>query len=126
MMMIAPVYYDVVMMRHLWLCGVLLASACGEEEGSGLVSSKLLIELSASELMQLCSYTAEITGAPRTVTCEDEEIELDGAAECISLYSQLTAECPATVANAEACAEAQNDNPCQFSVQACGVFYNCM
>ncbi len=91
-----------------WLaCVAILVVGCG---GGG--SSKRLVDLDQTEVMDLCEDFLVILGPPRTVECGDGLTVFTGGdpvAECIVDFNADYADkpdCPATVADATTCRDA--------------------
>lgn len=116
------------MKRLLWLCVSVVAIGCGSSSssGSGVTETKKLTELSASEQDQLCTYSVNIEGGPRTVTCSGGDVTIDDKATCIANFTGLSAQCMATVDDAEGCAEAMGKDPCTFDFSACSALLSCL
>ena len=101
-------------MRRLFLVAFAMLAACG---GSGVDSDKLIVELSDTEIDDLCTYIIDQQGPARTEECEDadgvpytvEFYDFDG---CVDSLLGYIAECPATVRQEEECAERLGDDPC--------------
>jgi hypothetical protein len=75
---------------------------------------------------RLCTYSVDIEGGPRTVTCSDGDVMIDDKQTCIANFGGLSAQCTATVDDAEGCAEAMAKDPCNFSVTACTALLSCL
>ncbi|MFN0248305.1 MAG: hypothetical protein ACKV2T_15545 [Kofleriaceae bacterium] len=99
---------------HRVLLVALMLAACG---GSGVDSDKLIVELSETEIDDVCTYILAEQGGARTEQCEDEEgnaftvefYDFDGCVDSLLSYSE---ECPATVRQEEECAEKLGVDPC--------------
>lgn len=105
----------------------LLLCACGGSDGSGVDGGKALISLSAGEQMDLCEYIVA-SGPSEPVDCGDGvTAEPTTVSECVADFSDFTADCTATVAQAEACAEAIGADPCGDSFPAeCAWVFDCV
>lgn len=104
--------------------GVLVG--CSGGSGSGLSSSKRIVDLSADEESDLCDYIVDVQGGPRTVMCgPDVSVSFSGKADCLMDNNGFAASCPATVADAEACAEGTGADPCGPIPASCAVFFTC-
>jgi len=105
------------------------AGCSGGDDGgtdSGVDGSKPIGSLSASEQQDLCAYTVDVEGGPRTVACGDFDVEIAGVAECVENLAGVPATCPATVEESEACAAAIGDDPCHgFGSDACDPLLAC-
>ncbi len=107
------------------VCVTALAlAACGGGGGSGLDGNKALGSLTSAELMELCEYVAE-AGPQETVDCGDGvTVGPTTAAECA--MDPFPTDCTATVDDAEACADAIGDDPCNaFESEACAPIFAC-
>jgi hypothetical protein len=109
-------------MNAQWLISAVVSAtllACGGGSGgpggSGVSSNKKVVDLSASELQELCEYFSSLKEQPeREVDCgggstttvginpEDVQAEVD---DCVT-DAPTNAACPLTVGQAEACTEA--------------------
>lgn len=87
----------------------LLSGCLGTDDSDGSGNGEaLLVDLSASQLAQLCERRT-----PQTVTCADgTELTTAPVQDCVKLYEALPATCDATLQQAEACFDAVNDDPC--------------
>lgn len=99
-------------MRTLLLFAML--AACG---GSGVDQDKLVVELSESEIDDLCTYIIAEQGGARTEVCTDDEgleyeIEYPTFDECVEFLLGYLEDCPSTVRQEEECAEKLGDDPC--------------
>ena len=100
---------------------LLAASACGSSGGvpasSGLDRTKLVRDLSDTELGRLCDWAAaQLGGYAQQITCDGGLIvrsRRDQAA-CIREF-QRTASCTATVDQAEACERQRVAQPCSLA-----------
>jgi len=112
------------MKRLLWLSVAVFAISCGGSSGSGVSSSKLLVDLSVSEEDDLCNYIVDVEDAPRTVTCSDgSTVTLEESTDCD--FSGFTTSCTATVGDAEDCAQALGNDPCNPDLSACIEIIQC-
>ncbi|HEX3760450.1 MAG TPA: hypothetical protein VHW23_17160 [Kofleriaceae bacterium] len=117
------------MIRSLWPCVVLALVACGSSSSdtSGVAENKLLSSLSASELDQLCSFRTSVEHAPRSMMCPDmSTVMLQNKASCLSAFGAVDVQCTATVADAEACFHAFNDDPCGHGDGGCTTLFTCV
>ncbi len=109
-------------MKASWLASAFLGTTllyCGGGSGgvggSGVGSNKRVVELNASELLELCEYFSSIKEQPeREIDCgngstttvginpEDVQAEVD---DCVA-DAPTNASCPLTVGQAEGCIEA--------------------
>jgi hypothetical protein len=109
-------------MKATWFISAVLSTtllSCGggsgDTGGSGVASGKKVVDLSATELQDLCEYFSSLKEQPeREVDCgdgsttsvginpEDVQAEVD---DCIA-DAPSSAECPLTVGQSEACIEA--------------------
>jgi len=110
---------------------VLVLAACGggDAASSGVDSSKKLTELNATERQQLCEYMVEVEGGANTSKmCGDGvTITVKSATDCTSTFSQFEASCTATVANAEACADAAGEDLCNLvGSSSCAFLFQCL
>jgi hypothetical protein len=99
--------------------------ACGGGGGSGLDSDKRLSELTEAELLDLCEYIID-EGPSEPVECDDGVTYTpQTAAECAE--DAFPESCTATVANAEACAEAIGEDVCTaFEDSRCAWIFECI
>jgi hypothetical protein len=116
-------------MRTCFVVGLILgAVACGGGGGgsSGVSGSKQLGQLDMSEWQTLCEYIVEVEGGEGKVTeCGDGvTVTTTTVAECVADAPTFMG-CTATVANAEACAEAIGADPCAGSA-ACEPIFACV
>jgi hypothetical protein len=98
----------------MFLVAIAMLVACG---GSGVDSDKLVVDLSESEINDLCTYILEEQGGARTETCVDEdeveyEVEFPDFDECVESLLGYIEDCPATVKQEEECAEKLGEDPC--------------
>lgn len=117
------------MIRSLWPCVVIALTACSSSPStSGVAEDKPLNTLSASERDQLCSFRTQVEQAPRIVTCKDtsQVVMIQGKASCLSAFGAVDIQCQATVADAEACFHAFNDDPCGHGDGACTTLFTCV
>jgi len=116
------------MKRLSWLCVSIVTIGCSSSSGSGsgVTGTKKLTELSTTEQDQLCAYSVDIEGGPRTVSCSDGDVTIDDKATCVASFDSLGAQCTATVDDAEACAEAMAKDPCNFTIDACTALFTCV
>jgi hypothetical protein len=112
------------------LCIVIALAACSSSSSSdtsGVAENKLLSTLSASERNQLCGFRTSVEKAPRSVTCPDTStVMIQGTASCVSAFTAVDAQCTATVADAEACFHAYNDDPCNHGNGGCTALFICV
>jgi hypothetical protein len=99
-------------MRNVML--LLFIVGCGG--GSGVDESKRIVDLSESEIDDVCTYVLAEQGGARTEECEDEDgnlftVEFPDFDECVEFLLSYE-ECDATVRQEEECAEKLGDNPC--------------
>jgi hypothetical protein len=90
-------------MRNALLLLVLVG--CGG--GSGVDNSKLIVDLSDSELDDLCGYILDEQNG--TEECPDDFETID---DCVAYLTSYSDDCTATVRNEEECAEKLGDDPC--------------
>src|SRR5262245_6245032 len=115
------------MIRVPWLCVMAVFAACDFPPlGSGLAPARLLGTLSAGERDQLCSFRTEVEHAPRSVICRMGEVVIQDKASCVSGFSAVDLQCPATVSDAESCFHAFNDDPCGYGDGACTTLFTCV
>jgi len=116
------------MKRLLWPAVVALAACSSSSpDTSGVVESKQLNTLSASERDQLCSFRTSVEHAPRSVTCPDTStVMVQGKASCVSAFSAVDIQCQATVADAEACFHAFDSDPCGHGDGSCTTLFTCV
>ncbi|MBA3458236.1 MAG: hypothetical protein H0T42_34460 [Deltaproteobacteria bacterium] len=90
--------------------------ACGSDDSSGVAGSKKLVELSTTEIGDLCDYTSDVQGGYGTSkVCGDGiTVTVPARASCISRLEATAASCTATVDTAEACAEAVGEDLCKL------------
>lgn len=105
-------------MARLLIASLVLGSlltACGSDD-SGVDGSKKLADLSAGEIGDLCDYTSDVEGGyGASKVCGDGiTITVKSREACIANLEATIASCPATVENAEACAEAIGDDLCKL------------
>ena len=82
-------------------------------DDSGVDPNKRLLSLSSSEEGSLCNYGVSVEAGPRTVTCSDgSTTSVASQSACVASFSQLSASCSATVADAESCYQAIGADPC--------------
>jgi hypothetical protein len=103
-----------VQVGNIWLAAVLVwCAACGR--GSGVDGDRRLVELSESEILDLCKYFADVEGPERTIDCGAFNVRRGGASSVSGCVSSLGAfhsdypGCEATVDQLEACVEATTD-----------------
>src|SRR5687768_10597691 len=100
-------------MRRLLFVAFATLAAC---DGSGVDSEKLAVELSDTEIDNLCNYIIEKQGGARSVVCMDDEgeytVEFPDFDECVDSIVNYSDECPSTVRQEEECAEKLGDDPC--------------
>lgn len=105
---------------------VLVMACSSSQSGSGVATGKKLVDLSASERGQLCAYSVDVEGGPRTVDCGNHvTITIEDDAACVSDLGALGAQCQATVGDAEGCFEAIGSNPCSLGASACAAVLSC-
>lgn len=119
------------MTRLSWLCGSIIACvavvACSSSSGSGVTETKRLTDLSASEQDKLCTYSVDVEDGPRTVTCSDKSmVTIDDKATCLGNFGSISAQCQATVSDAEKCFQAMGKDPCNLDVGACSALLSCI
>ena len=106
-----PWLASAVVSATLFACG----GGSGDPGGSGVASSKRVVDLSASELQDLCAYFSSLKeqperevdcggGSTTTVGINPEDVQA-GIDECIT-DAPTNAACPLTVGQSEACIEA--------------------
>ncbi|MGE0872371.1 MAG: hypothetical protein AB7P03_27695 [Kofleriaceae bacterium] len=101
-------------------------SGCEDSRGSGLDPGRKIVDLTQQEHEALCGYVAEMTEGPRTVTCDDQDLELPGKQECLEeLVTFFPTLCTVTVADAEACWDLVGDDPCNYTSDECVDYYSC-
>jgi hypothetical protein len=105
-------------MARLLIASLFLGSflvACADDS-SGVDASKKLADLSASEIGDLCDYTSEVEGGyGASKVCGDGiTITVKSREACVAMLDATVASCPATVENAEACAEAIGEDLCKL------------
>lgn len=113
------------------LCGAVVAigflAACGGDGSSGVSRSKRIVDLSAQEESDLCDFIVDVQDGPRTVMCgPDSSVSFNGKADCLTDNNAFSASCPATVAEAEDCAEQTGADPCGQIPSVCAVFFTCI
>jgi rubredoxin len=94
---------------------ILLAAACGGDDGSGVDGGKKMSDLSDSEAQDVCMYAEDAQGGPRTVTCDGEEFEFTpDDLECENATAdEIPASCDMTVDEYEDCVDDLADlDPC--------------
>lgn len=101
-------------MRTLLLSLALVAACSG---GSGIDGDKRVVDLSDSEIDDLCNYIIEQQGDARSETCTDEDgvdftVEFPDFDECVDSMLNYSGDCPSTVHQEEECAEKLGDDPC--------------
>lgn len=88
-------------------CALAFVTACG-----GGYGDKALGELTSDELVQLCEDLTDIIGSPRTVTCDDVEVEIEPP-DCTDAADETPPPgCTITVDEYLACARAMANDPC--------------
>jgi hypothetical protein len=101
-------------MRTLLVAAFATLVACGG--GSGIDTDKQVVELTETEIDDLCDYIIEQQGDARTETCMDDEgeftVEFPDFDECVDFLLSYSEDCPSTVRQEEECAEKLGDNPC--------------
>ena len=100
-------------MRTLLLVAFATLAAC---KGSGVDSDKLVVDLSESEMNDLCSYIIEQQGDARTEVCMDDDgeftVDFPDFDECVDSMLNYVEDCPSTVRQEEECSEKLGDDPC--------------
>lgn len=94
---------------------------------SGVAGSTRLDALSDGDKQKLCAWGAALPGLGMEKECPDGstvEASVDTGQDCIDALD--VSSCAATVAQYEACIEAQLANPCEFFVSACDPIFACM
>ena len=110
------------------LLGALVACGGDSSSGSGVDSSKKLVELDATQRQQLCEYMVEAEGgAAASKMCGDGiTVTVKSATDCVTGLSGLSASCSATVDSAETCAEAAGDDLCNLiKSSSCAFLLQC-
>ena len=101
-------------MRSLLLLAFATLAACGG--GSGIAESKLIVDLSDTEIEDLCDYIIEQQGDARTEVCMDDTgeftVDFPSFDECVDTLLGYIDGCTATVRQEEECAERLGDDPC--------------
>jgi hypothetical protein len=68
----------------------------------------------------------DIEDGPRTVTCSGGDVMITDKQNCIDNFGGISAQCTATVDDAEGCAEATSSDPCNSTVSACTALLTCL
>ena len=108
---------------------LVLAIGCGGG-GSGPPSdidmSKKLVDLSPSELAELCTWEADVTGGPRTVDCGGgTSTTFKSKDQCVTSLGMTPTTCTVTVGQAESCTEVLSTQPCDFTAPECAPLLSC-
>ena len=86
---------------------VVFMVACG---GSGVDRDKQLVDLDDGEITELCEYSTDLAGPPRTIDCDGVMIRIDpNVANCVRNLNASQAmfpDCAATAGDFQRCAEA--------------------
>jgi len=116
-------------MRTLLLSLIVLSACSGSGVDKPTVSSdKKLVDLTMAEETSLCDYTSDVEGGyGYSKMCGDGiTLTVKERAACIANLEALGTTCTATVANAEACAEAVQADLCKLlSDPACAFALQC-
>jgi hypothetical protein len=123
------------MHKHWMICAFLmtgLAQACGGGEGgSGVSGDTKVVDLDAGGLDSVCGYVSSVF-PEQSITCSGQTLTIGtNKAECIADFDMLDPTCAATVAQAEACADAlgalSDEEFCTQEVPpaACAPLFNC-
>jgi hypothetical protein len=100
-------------MKSILLMTALLA-ACGggdgNSDGSGVDGGKQIVDLTSTELADVCEYLTMVL-PERTISCPEGPFTVaeGGYAECVDDYGMIASEspdCTLTVSQTEACVEA--------------------
>jgi hypothetical protein len=106
------------------LAALVFAVSCGggsdAPSTSGLPETTKLVDLTDPDWMTLCSWTADVEMAPRTVNCGNgQTVTAHSTADCVAAARPVAA-CTATVSDYEACAHAFEADPCSaLGTSAC-------
>ena len=116
------------MLRIAPLFFALIACTSSSDSGSGVTSTKKLVELNTSERQQLCTYMVQAEGGEHSKMCGDGlTVTVKPASECVSGLSAFKSTCAATVDNAETCAEAAGADLCNLvSSPSCSFLFQCL
>ena len=75
--------------------------------------AKLLVNLTPSELDELCTYNAEVDGSPHTIQCSNgNTVMIVSVDQCVIGAMEMCATSTATVDDDETCAEEIAADPC--------------
>ncbi len=101
-------------MRRLLFVAIATLAAC--KGGSGVDSDKLVIDLSESEIDDLCGYIIDKQGDGGTEVCTSDTGEFTVSFptfdECVDSLLNYVDGCPSTVRQEEECAEKLGADPC--------------
>ena len=101
----------------------------GGGAGSGVSQSKQIKDLSANELMDLCTWgTAEMGGENNETDCGDGSTNNTGTvAECLVDLESSYETCDITVGNLEECVRALAADPCDgITSPGCAILLSCV
>src|SRR4029078_6429736 len=80
-----PFVLEIPMMRIAPLFFALIACTSSSDSGSGVTSTKKLVELNTSERQQLCTYMVQAEGGEHSKMCGDGlTVTVKPASECVS------------------------------------------
>ncbi len=108
----------------------LVAGACGGEDGiptwpSGVDRSKYVDELSASEVEQLCAWSASILLPGEYKCSEDTTMQAHTTSQCADSVQAKPRHC--LVSLTEDCVASTQGDPCQMMVTApCLAYIECV
>jgi hypothetical protein len=83
----------------------LLLTACGSDD-------KKLVDLSASEIRDLCEDVVELRNEQAAAGCRRDRPDAEVLANCISAFEDFPSTCQATRGQTEDCLDAQLDDLC--------------
>ncbi len=113
-------------MRSVLVLAFATLAAC--KSGSGIDESKLIIDLSETEIDDLCDYIISQQGDARTEVCMDDTgeftVDFPSFDDCVATLLTYTDGCADTVRQEEECAERLGGDPCSDPV-ACHASDDC-
>ena len=113
-------------LRIVCLAALLFAAACGDSSpGPGIEGTKLIGELSNSEIREFCQYALDRDREHAGSECRPEATPEEDLDECVAEIEQFSSSCRVTVDQGTDCLEAQTDHPCDEDPHECEVFAGC-